>query len=128
MMVIRAFATQDFEEKRFDKANKDLADNNLFVFRAMATMMPVMMLVMNGVSLLIVWVGGHQIADSAMQVGDMMAFIQYTMQIIMSFLMISMDIRDGPPRLRLGRAASRMSLPAKAACRTRPSPGTCRKK
>ena len=67
MMVIRAFATQDFEEKRFDKANKDLADNNLFVFRAMATMMPVMMLVMNGVSLLIVWVGGHQIADSAMQ-------------------------------------------------------------
>ena len=90
MMVIRAFATQDFEEKRFDKANKDLADNNLFVFRAMATMMPVMMLVMNGVSLLIVWVGGHQIADSAMQVGDMMAFIQYTMQIIMSFLMISM--------------------------------------
>lgn len=67
MMVIRAFATQDFEEKRFDKANKDLADNNLFVFRAMATMMPVMMLVMNGVSLLIVWVGGHQIADSAMR-------------------------------------------------------------
>ena len=90
MMVIRAFATQDFEEKRSDKANKDLADNNLFVFRAMATMMPVMMLVMNGVSLLIVWVGGHQIADSAMQVGDMMAFIQYTMQIIMAFLMLSM--------------------------------------
>lgn len=90
MMVIRAFATQDFEEKRFDKANKDLADNNLFVFRAMATMMPVMMLVMNGVSLLIVWVGGHQIADSAMQVGDMMAFIQYTMQIIAAFLMISL--------------------------------------
>ena len=62
MMVIRAFATQDFEEKRFDKANKDLADNNLFVFRAMATMMPVMMLVMNGVSLLIVWVGGHPVS------------------------------------------------------------------
>ena len=90
MMVIRAFATQKFEEERFDKANKALADNNLFVYRAMATMMPVMMLVMNGVSLLIVWVGGHQIAQSTMQVGDMMAFIQYTMQIIMSFLMISM--------------------------------------
>ena len=93
----------------------------------MATMMPVMMLVMNGVSLLIVWVGGHQIADSAMQVGDMMAFIQYTMQIIMSFLMISMMfvMVPAPPSRR---AASRMSLPAKAACRTRPSPGTCRKK
>ena len=90
MMVIRAFATQKFEEERFDKANRELADNNLFVFRAMAMMMPVMMLVMNGVSLLIVWVGGHQIADATMQVGDMMAFIQYTMQIIMSFLMISM--------------------------------------
>ena len=90
MMVIRAFATQKFEEERFDKANRELADNNLFVFRAMAMMMPVMMLVMNGVSLLIVWVGGHQIAEATMQVGDMMAFIQYTMQIIMSFLMISM--------------------------------------
>lgn len=90
MMVIRAFATQKFEEERFAKANRELADNNLFVFRAMATMMPVMMLVMNGVSLLIVWVGGHRIAESSMQVGDMMAFIQYTMQIIMCFLMISM--------------------------------------
>ncbi len=90
MMVIRAFATQKFEEERFAKANRDLANNNLFVFRAMSTMMPVMMLIMNGVSLLIVWVGGHQIAASSMQVGDMMAFIQYTMQIIMSFLMISM--------------------------------------
>ena len=90
MMVIRAFATQDFEEKRFAQANKALADNNLFVFRALATMMPIMMLIMNGVSLLIVWVGGHQIAEATMQVGDMMAFIQYTMQIIMAFLMISM--------------------------------------
>ncbi len=90
MMVIRAFANQEFEEERFDKANKALADNNLFVYRAMATMMPVMMFVMNAVSLLIVWVGGHQIAEATMQVGDMMAFIQYTMQIIMSFLMISM--------------------------------------
>ncbi len=90
MMVIRAFATQKFEEDRFAKANRELSDNNLFVFRAMATMMPVMTLVMNGVSLLIVWVGGHRIAASTMQVGDMMAFIQYTMQIIMCFLLISM--------------------------------------
>ena len=90
MMVIRAFATQKFEEERFDKANRDLADVNLFGSRTMATMFPVMSLIMNGVSLLIVWVGGHQIADAAMQVGDLMAFIQYTMQIIMSFLMISM--------------------------------------
>ena len=90
MMVIRAFATQQFEEERFDKTNRDLTAVNLFGSRVMATMMPVMMLVMNGVSLLIVWVGGHQIANATMQVGDMMAFIQYTMQIIMSFLMISM--------------------------------------
>ena len=90
MMVIRAFATQKFEEERFDKANRDLADVNLFGSRTMATMFPVMSLIMNGVSLLIVWVGGHQIAGAAMQVGDLMAFIQYTMQIIMSFLMISM--------------------------------------
>ena len=82
---LRAFATQDFEQKRFDKANKDLTSNTLFVNRAMVTMMPVMTLVMNGVSLLIVWVGGHQIAQSTMQVGDMMAFIQYAMQVIMSF-------------------------------------------
>lgn len=90
MMVIRAFSTQKFEEERFDKANKELTGNTLFISRAMATMMPVMMFVMNGVSLLIVWVGGHKIAESALQVGDMMAFIQYTMQIILSFLMISM--------------------------------------
>lgn len=90
LMVIRAFATQAFEQERFDKANKDLTSNTLFVNRAMVTMMPVMTLVMNGVSLLIVWVGGHQIAQSTMQVGDMMAFIQYAMQVIMSFLFISM--------------------------------------
>ena len=90
MLVIRAFATQKFEEERFAKANKELADNNLFVYRAMAVMMPTMMFIMNFISLLIVWVGGHQIAEASMQVGDMMAFIQYTMQIIMSFLMISM--------------------------------------
>lgn len=90
MMVIRAFNTQSFEEQRFDKANKDLTSTNLFVNRVMVTMMPAMMLVMNGVTLLIVWVGAHQIANSAMQVGDMMAFMQYAMQIIFSFLMLSM--------------------------------------
>ena len=90
IMVIRAFATQKFEEDRFDKANRDLTANNLFVYRVMGMLMPTMMLVMNGISVLIIWVGGHQIAESAMQVGDMMAFIQYSMQIIMSFLMISM--------------------------------------
>jgi ATP-binding cassette, subfamily B, multidrug efflux pump len=90
MMVIRAFNTQDFEEKRFDVANKDLTDTNLFVNRVMVFMMPAMMLIMNGVTLLIVWVGAHQIAESAMQVGDMMAFMQYAMQILFSFLMLSM--------------------------------------
>ncbi len=90
MMVIRAFNMQSFEENRFDKANRDLTNTNLFVNRVMITMMPVMMLVMNGLSLLIIWVGGHQVAQSQMQVGDMMAFMQYAMQIVMAFLMLSM--------------------------------------
>lgn len=90
MMVIRAFSTQEFEEKRFDKANLDLTRNNLFVNRVMVVMMPFMMIVMNGVTLLIVWVGAHQIAESSMQVGDMMAFMQYAMQIMFSFIMMSM--------------------------------------
>ena len=88
--VICAFHTEKHEEERFDKANKDLTKLNLFVNRAMTFMMPTMMLVMNGITVLIVWVGGHSINDGAMQVGDMMAFIQYAMQIIMSFLMICM--------------------------------------
>lgn len=88
--VIRAFSTQKHEEQRFDEANKALTRTNLFVNRAMTFMMPLMMLVMNAISILIIWVGGHSINDGAMQVGDMMAFIQYTMQIIMSFLMICM--------------------------------------
>ncbi|WP_160680008.1 ABC transporter ATP-binding protein [Clostridium sp. C8-1-8] len=90
MMVIRAFSTQRFEEQRFDKANKDLTGTNLFVNRVMVSMMPIMMLIMNGITLLIVWVGAHQVAESSMQVGDMMAFMQYAMQIIFSFLMLSM--------------------------------------
>ena len=90
LSVIRAFSTEKYEEKRFDKANKDLMKTNLFVNRAMTFMMPVMMLVMNGITILIVWNGAHGIDNGNMQVGDMMAFIQYTMQIIMSFLMICM--------------------------------------
>jgi ATP-binding cassette subfamily B multidrug efflux pump len=89
MMVIRAFGTQAHEQKRFEKANDDLTKTNLFVNRVMVFMMPVMMLIMNGITLLIVWVGAHQISQATMQVGDMMAFMQYAMQIIMSFLMIS---------------------------------------
>lgn len=88
--VIRAFSTERYEEERFDKANIDLTKTNLFVNRAMTFMMPVMMLIMNGISVLIIWVGGHGIDQGTMQVGDMMAFLQYTMQIIMSFLMICM--------------------------------------
>lgn len=90
MMVIRAFGTQDFEENRFDQANKNFANVNLFVNRVMAFMFPAMTFIMSGISVLIVWVGGHKIAESTMQVGNMMAFIQYAMLIIMSFLMISM--------------------------------------
>ena len=90
LSVIRAFGTQKYEEKRFDDANKALTKTNLFVNRAMTFMMPLMMFVMNSIAVLIVWVGGHSINDGAMQVGDMMAFIQYTMQIIMAFLMICM--------------------------------------
>jgi len=90
MMVIRAFNKQDFEEQRFDKANRDLADVTLFINRIMAIIMPAMMLVMNGLSILIIWVGAHQIADSTLQVGDMMAFLQYSSQIMFAFLMFSM--------------------------------------
>ncbi len=88
--VIRAFNTQKREEERFDEANKNLMKTNVFVNRAMSMMMPALMFVMNSIMILIIWVGGHNVDQGIMQVGDMMAFIQYTMQIIMSFLMISM--------------------------------------
>lgn len=88
--VIRAFHKEKKEEKRFEDANKDLMKTNVFVNRAMSLMMPLLMLVMNSIMILIVWVGGHKIDEGIMQVGDMMAFIQYTMQIVMAFLMISM--------------------------------------
>ena len=90
MMVIRAFGNEPFEENRFNDANEDYTYTNRFVQRLMSLLMPAMMLVMNGVSLMIIWFGSKQVADSALQIGDMMAYIQYVMQIIMAFLMISM--------------------------------------
>ena len=90
MMVIRAFGNEPFEENRFNDANEEYTYTNRFVQRLMSLLMPAMMLVMNGVSLLIIWFGSQQVADSALQIGDMMAYIQYVMQIIMAFLMISM--------------------------------------
>lgn len=88
--VIRAFHTEKREEERFDEANTNLMKSNIFVNRAMSIMMPALMFVMNSVMLLIIWVGGHNVDKGIMQVGDIMAFIQYTMQIVMSFLMMTM--------------------------------------
>ena len=88
--VIRAFNKEKKEESRFDVANKDLMKTNLFVNKAMSMMMPMLMFIMNSIMILIVWIGGHNVDQGIMQVGDMMAFIQYTMQIVMAFLMISM--------------------------------------
>lgn len=90
LSVIRAFSTEKHEEKRFDDANRELTKTNLFVNRIMTFMMPTMMLVMNGVSILIIWVGAKNIDAGTMQVGNLMAFIQYTMQIVMAFITISM--------------------------------------
>ncbi len=90
MMVIRSFNMQGFEEKRFDKANVDLTSISLFINRIMVVMMPAMMFIMNGVTVLIIWVGAHQVAQSQMQVGDMIAFMQYAIQIVFAFLMLSM--------------------------------------
>lgn len=89
IMAIRAFNAQKFEENRFDTANKDLTETNLFVNRVTVSMTPAMTLIMNGIMLLIVWAGAREIADSKMQVGDMMAFMQYAMQIISAFIMLS---------------------------------------
>ena len=88
--VIRAFNQEKREEKRFDNANKDLMKANVFVNRAMSMMMPLLMFIMNSMMILVVWVGGHGVEEGLLQVGDMMAFIQYMMQIVMAFLMISM--------------------------------------
>ena len=90
LMVIRAFNTQKHEEERFDKANQDLTKTNLFINRAVLVfMMPAVMFLMNAIMILIVWVGAHQVNAGTMQVGDMMAFMQYAVQIIMSFLFLS---------------------------------------
>ena len=90
MLIIRAFNMQPHDEERFDEVNKDLTKTMLFVNRVMVVMMPVMLLIMNGVSILIIWVGAKQVAASTMQIGDMMAFMQYAMQIVFAFLMLSM--------------------------------------
>lgn len=90
IMVVRAFNKQSYEEKRFDKANRELTDTSLFVNRVMVLLMPALMLVMNSASLLIIWVGSHEVANAAIQVGDMIAFLQYAIQIVFSFLMMSM--------------------------------------
>ena len=112
MMVIRAFNKQKFEENRFDRANVDLTNNTLFIARLMAVLMPLMMLIMNGLSLLIIWVGSHQVAQSSMQVGDMMAFLQYAMQIVMAFLMMSfMFIMLPRASVSAGRIADVLETP-----------------
>ncbi len=90
MMVIRAFNRQDFELERFEKANLDLTATTLFINRVMIVMMPLMMLIMNGVTVLIIWIGSHQVASANMQVGDMLAFMQYAIQVVFAFLMLSM--------------------------------------
>lgn len=106
LMVVRAFRTGDHEKARFEEANNNLTKTQRFINRTMALMPPIMMLIMNGVSILIVWIGAHKIAGASMQVGDMMAFIQYTMQIIMAFLMMSMIFIMIP---RAAVSASRLS-------------------
>ena len=105
IMPVRAFSRESFEEKRFDKANKDLMGTQLFTNRAMVAMMPFMTLIMNGTSLLIVWFGGKAMDTGTMQVGEMIAFITYTMQIVMSFLMLAMVAVMLP---RAGVAADRI--------------------
>ncbi|MBN2625977.1 MAG: ABC transporter ATP-binding protein [Spirochaetales bacterium] len=90
LLVVRAFNRQDFERDRFDAANKELADNNLFVMRTMVIMMPAITLIMNGLSVAVIWVGSGKVAAAQMPIGDMMAFLQYAVQIVMSFLMLSM--------------------------------------
>ena len=105
IMPVRAFSRERFEEERFDKANKDLMSTQLFTNRAMVAMMPFMTLIMNGTSLLIVWFGGKAMDTGTMQVGEMIAFITYTMQIVMSFLMLAMVAVMLP---RAGVAAERI--------------------
>ncbi len=109
LMVIRAFNAQDFTLSRFDKANRDLTGNSLFVNRIMTILFPFMTLVMSGLSLLIIWTGSHQVANSALQVGDMMAFLQYAMQVVFSFLMLSMMFIFLPRAAVSGKRIDRFS-------------------
>lgn len=113
LSVIRAFSTQKHEEKRFDEANRNLTGTNLFVNRTMTFMMPLMMLIMNLITVLIIWKGGHGIDSGNMQVGDMMAFIQYAMQIIISFFMISMvSIMLPRASVAAGRISEVLDMPS----------------
>ncbi len=89
IMVVRAFNRQKQEEQRFEQANLDLTRTSLFVNRVFVMVMPFMMIILNGISVLILWIGAHQVAQSSMQVGDMMAFMQYAMQIVFAFMMLS---------------------------------------
>ena len=90
VLVIRAFNTEKSEEKRFDIANRDLTKINMFTNKAMSFMMPMLMFVMNGVSILIVWAGAHLVNEGSLMIGDMLAYLQYAMHVIMSFLFITM--------------------------------------
>ena len=114
VMPVRAFSRESFEEKRFDAASRELMGTQLFTNRAMVAMMPFMTLIMNGTSLLIVWFGGKAMDNGTMQVGEMIAFITYTMQIVMSFLMLAMVAVMLP---RAGVAADRID----EVCRTKAS-------
>ena len=89
-MVVRAFNRQKYEEERFDQANRELTQTALYVNRVFVMMMPLTMFLMNGVSILIIWVGAHQVAQATIRIGDMMAFLQYAMQVFFSFMMLSM--------------------------------------
>ncbi len=121
--VIRAFCTQSREEERFDAASMALKKTQLFVGRLMGGMMPLMMLTMNGISVLIMWVGAGSIDAGAMQVGDMLAFIQYTMQIIMAFLMISlMSVMLPRASVSAGRIQEVLDTPESIASPASPKP------
>ncbi len=115
LMVVRAFNRQPYEEKKFDRANLDVTAVTLFINRVMVFMMPVMMLLLNGVTLLIVWIGAHQVDAGTMQVGNMIAFMQYSIQVIFSFLMVSLVFimlpRAGVSATRIGEVlATRVSI------------------
>ena len=121
--VIRAFSREKYEEDRFDKANKDLTSTMLFTNRTMTFMMPLMMMIMNLITVLIIWVGAGQISDGSLQVGDMMAFITYTMQIVMSFLMLTM-ISIMLPRAAVSADRINEVITAKKSIEDKPGAGT----